>query len=926
MRHCIAWALALVLAVVAAVTFSPHSAQLAAQSSTASCGTDMRVLVISGTGSEPELPAVTQALDYPGIPYTLYTVSSQPAGSLTPNKLANGCHAFYQGVVLTTSNVTGLSSAELQTLASYEVAFAVRQVTWYTWPTADFGFITPSPAGTSAAITAKLTTAGAQVFPYLNRSASAKPIVIQNSWTYLATTAAGDLTTTPLLTDAQGDTLAAVHTFPDGHENLAMTFDSNPYMLHAMLLSYGVVNWVTRGLFIGERHTYLSPQVDDLFIDDSEWVPSLACTTPSDPTGFTTRITGADLNAVANWQTNKRRQATTSNLRLTMAYNGEGTTGVYAPDTLTSTATSLQGQFNWVNHTYDHANLDAITYAGATSEIALNNAIATQLKLTNFSKMNIVQPDVSGLTNPAFLQAAFDNGVRYLISDTSKVGSGDNPTPNTGRWTSQPGIFAIPRRPNNLFFNVATPADWVAEYNCIYYTNPSTKFFSSPQTYSQILDFISQEELGFLLRGELDPWMFHQPNLRAYDGVHTLLSDLLDATLTKYLGYYTLPVVSPRMDVLGVRMANRTVTRAAGLNATIEPGVGLVLLSPIDVTIPITGLKLAGAESYAGQWISWVALKANQSMTLPLTAATLGITAPIASAGVAQVVAPATLVTLAGSGTDTNTPPRPLTFTWTQTSGPAVTLTGPNTATATFTAPTLAAGAAPVTLSFTLTVSNGMLSTAASTTVVVSTTSVPTVDRVVFAEGLGTRTASVSTTAAGELLVALVSADSSTTGGQRATVSAPGLAWALVQRANSQLGTAEIWTARAAAALSNVNVTSTLSQSGYYQSMTVVAFTGASGIGASAAASSASGAPTVMLTSTKAGSLVFGVGTDWDTATARTLGSSQTMIHQYLAPVGDTYWVQTQTNPTAASGTDVTLNDTAPTNDRWNFASVEIVP
>ena len=33
---------------------------------------------------------------------------------------------------------------------------------------------------------------------------------------------------------------------------------------------------------------------------------------------------------------------------------------------------------------------------------------------------------------------------------------------------SQPGVFVIPRRANNLFFNVATPAEWAAEYNCHY--------------------------------------------------------------------------------------------------------------------------------------------------------------------------------------------------------------------------------------------------------------------------------------------------------------------------------------------------------------------------------------------------------------------------------------------------------------------------
>ena len=38
--------------------------------------------------------------------------------------------------------------------------------------------------------------------------------------------------------------------------------------------------------------------------------------------------------------------------------------------------------------------------------------------------------------------------------------------------------------------------------------------------------------------------MFHQTNLAAYDGVHTLLTDLLDRTLAKYSGYVTVPIVS----------------------------------------------------------------------------------------------------------------------------------------------------------------------------------------------------------------------------------------------------------------------------------------------------------------------------------------------------------------------------------------------
>jgi len=67
------------------------------------------------------------------------------------------------------------------------------------------------------------------------------------------------------------------------------------------------------------------------------------------------------------------------------------------------------------------------------------------------------------------------------------------------------------------------------------------------------------------------------------------------------------------------------------------------------------------------------------------------------------------------------------------------------------------------------------------------------------------------------------------------------------------------------------------------------------------------------------------VGNDWDNAILRSPGSNQTVIHQYLAPVGDTYWVQRQNNATSLSGTSVTLNDIAPASDRYNLSICEIL-
>jgi hypothetical protein len=72
---------------------------------------------------------------------------------------------------------------------------------------------------------------------------------------------------------------------------------------------------------------------------------------------------------------------------------------------------------------------------------------------------------------------------------------------------------------------------------------------------------------------------------------------------------------------------------------------------------------------------------------------------------------------------------------------------------------------------------------------------------------------------------------------------------------------------------------------------------------------------------------VFGVGNDWSRAVARTLGSNQTMVHEFLSSGGNTtFWVQRRDTPTQAPGTNVTINDTAPTNDRYNLSLVEIVP
>jgi hypothetical protein len=580
---------------------------------------DARVLVLSADGNEPSLGAIRQTLDYLGTPYVTWIAAQRP-GELTTAQLSAGTRGFYQGVILTTgelgyspdgvSFVSALSAPEWTALRTYERTFGVRELSWYTFPSAAAGFASYTAVDTSTTpVSAGLTAAGRTVFAYIN---AANPIVIRQAYAYLAQPL--NANTTPLLIDAAGNTLGAAVRTADGRETLALTFDSNQYLTHTLALAYGLVNWVTKGLFLGERHVYLDAQVDDIFIDTDIF------------TGGVYRMTSSDAMAVIAWQTRVQMQPVSRDVRLHFAFNGEGATGIYPNDTLTPTLKMFRGLFKWISHTYDHEVLDAATYQMAWDELMRNHQVARDLRLTDkqlgiYTIQSLVTPEISGLSNPDFLRAAWDFGVRYVVSDTSRPGMG-NPSPNAGIYNAyQPGILEIPRYPNSLFYNVSTPAQWVAEYNFFYGAAglfPPPAGWGRDLTLAEILDFESDVLLRDMLRGDANPWMFHQANLRAYDGTRTLLGDLLGMVLDKYSRLFTVPITSPAMDVLGQKYAARMAYDAAGVTATIEPGVAITITAQRAAVVPVTGLATTGAELYAGQSISYVSVAAGRSVRVPL--------------------------------------------------------------------------------------------------------------------------------------------------------------------------------------------------------------------------------------------------------------------------------------------------------------------
>src|SRR6266576_1388533 len=618
-----------------------------AQAQIIACSTttiDMKLLVVSNGKTEADFPAIKQILAYGAY---IYTLPGMP------------------------------------TLVSYEQTFGVRQLNWYMYPNNDFGFNYPynGTINSAGADTASFTAEGASVFSYAN---TATPVTISNAYIVLGTPRSASAlpsgaSVTPLLADASGNALSLLYTQGDGRQYLTQTFDSSPYLMHDLVLAYGLINWVTKGIFLGEYHVYAAAQVDDFFINGSEWIPGTPCTdpkthdrTPPDATLLPFfRINSADMTSLVAWQNKVQSDPLLSNFTLTLALNGVGTTGNtdwtglptagVANDDLTSNVQNYQNYFHWVGHTYDHPNSlnglhksdpggdpDTPQVDSIDLEILTNQYVATgagrnldpdpsdtvsPIHLTDFNPANLVTPGVTGLNDTLVPTYLAQDGISYVVTDTSVIGqanNGPNPSPNVGIVNSYaPSLYEVPRRPNDIFFNAVNWADDQAEFSCIYNNPVQTPY--NTFTAAQILDYVSSGFVTGMLMGDIDPQMFHQNNLHDYDGQgHSLLSDAYDQAFNKYERLYKLPVVSPTLDQLGQNMQNRNAynlstatasfTSASGSNLTISITVPATA-SVASAIIPITGLYSAGAEPYGGQYISHVQVSRGQTITLPVMSA-----------------------------------------------------------------------------------------------------------------------------------------------------------------------------------------------------------------------------------------------------------------------------------------------------------------
>lgn len=525
------WSSRAAAALAAAVTFTaPMLGAPAAVAATTVVSADVRAHVLVLDDGSPNVGAILARLTYEGMPHTRVDLSG-PRDQITPAWLApidaQGARARFSGVVVPNEAPAQLQPDELAALSDYEATFKVREVVAYTWANPAVGLnyaANPGYMGSLDGTASTITPAGlAGPFAYLRGTVAFDDIApaVLESYGYLATPLPDTTTSsfTPLVTapipnsDAAGSLLGVQAT--DGRERLVVTASMNQYQGHAMALTPGIVDWLTRG--IGNRYArnWFSMHIDDVLLPDNLWSVEGNCTIgdgcdpvlhPEDSPDATARMVPADVSHLTAWQNR-------TGLKLDMVWNGFGATEAKASgggtDPLEAALLAGKRQLRWINHTWSHPNLGCVQDFSATpwscvtdasgaiqyqpysvirDEIAQNQAYATANALPNQRRDSLVTGQHSGLKtlpqmavdNPNLARALTDRGIKWIGADASR----ERDPRRVGSATT------VPRHPTNIYYNTATKAQAVDEYSWIY-TSAADGGSGLCDTYTETMTCIS---------------------------------------------------------------------------------------------------------------------------------------------------------------------------------------------------------------------------------------------------------------------------------------------------------------------------------------------------------------------------------------------------------------------------------------------------
>ncbi|HEY6762193.1 MAG TPA: hypothetical protein VI318_22025 [Baekduia sp.] len=384
---------------------------------------DVKVLLLSADGTEPGFSAWKAELTREGVPFDAiasYTGTTKTS-TLTADRLADYAndHAKYDAVILasgdlghqvtnpdgTTSFLSALTDTEWSALATFERTFGIRQISDNTAPGPAHGLVTVGGASQDGK-TGTLTAAGKAAFPSLKG-----PIPIPDDDPSTTSSEAFGYVGTPvdpntwqtLVSAPGGGAYLGIYTHPDdGREEMVSTVAGNENQSDVQLLRHGELNWVTRGVFLGFQRNYLELQVDDLFLGDDAWDPTTHSTSFDPATA--SRMTPTDVTRAVQWSKDH-------GIRIDFAYNGGGSAqwldqvnndadpnNNATSDPLVTAIQANKASFGFINHTFDHPNMDCSTPSFITKEINDNVTWASQHGIT-IDPREVITGEHSGLAN-----------------------------------------------------------------------------------------------------------------------------------------------------------------------------------------------------------------------------------------------------------------------------------------------------------------------------------------------------------------------------------------------------------------------------------------------------------------------------------------------------------------------------------------------
>lgn len=617
---------------------------------------DLRILLV--TDRSPELIAVQALLASGGVPFDLVDLTDPGRRRLSRDELTvpdTVPHARYQGVVLPNEAPAGLDRVELAALHDYELDFGIRQLDAAAHPTPRTGLAEPTDAvgwsGPFAGGSARLTDlARADGFGDMRGDIPFSP----GAWAEIA---APLRDFRPVLTATSPDgrrrgVLAGVLGI-NGREELVLTFSYDAASTQFAALGPGIVEWLTRGVHLGLRRSYLAVHVDDVLLQNARWVPGAGCSSGHHcplPPGHvpTIRMTADDVTHAVAWQERHR-------FRLDLAFNGAGSAAAGAADPLTAALLAHKDAFGWINHTWSHRYLGCVRDVSMTpwrcatvpvlgwtryvsrseigDEIARNVGFARRHGLP-VDPSELVTGEHSGLRgddqmphdSPHLAGALDGTGIAVVAADASL----EREQRPVG------GARTVPRHPIDLDFDTATVAETVDQYNWTHTStadggdgacegdgsclapvdaaDPAAGFADG------IVPIEAAKILAHVLGNDPRPHYVHQPQLTEDRTIYPVLERVLDG----YRALYTddRPVLVPTMTQAADELT-RTADWAADagrVRAWVQDGVVTVVADGrVDVPLTVPANRTDFGEPYGTTRSAWVPVEGEQLLTGAVT-------------------------------------------------------------------------------------------------------------------------------------------------------------------------------------------------------------------------------------------------------------------------------------------------------------------